>query len=377
MTSMTVTTIGTLGVMCCSRPGTPPLSEEGFCRRLSLVAPKYGLNIIAFCPQDVLNTEVKIQAYVYKQGQWVNVTVPFPDIVYDRCLFRKDEDLRAAAKLMSQVSKHKPWIVWSRGLPGKWQIYRTLKKDIRLLPYLPPTSLYQGAASLKQNLAAYGNEVFLKPQSGSQGKHTLYIKYDPLQHSYFIQGRSANNTPFTKELSHSSMVIPWIEHFTRKRNFLIQPYLHLQSREGYPFDIRVLMQKNESGQWTHTGMAVRRGKKGGITSNLHGGGRAVTVLPFLTKEFGITQAEQTTTELHQLSEVIPEILESHYGRLGELGIDFGMDMNGNIWLLEVNSKPGRTSFRQIDDPDSALLAAENPLRYARYLLLRQLRRVNS
>lgn len=173
------------------------------------------------------------------------------------------------------------------------------------------------------------------------------------------------------------MVIPWIEHFTRKRNFLIQPYLHLQSREGYPFDIRVLMQKNESGQWTHTGMAVRRGKKGGITSNLHGGGRAVTVLPFLTKEFGITQAEQTTTELHQLSEVIPEILESHYGRLGELGIDFGMDMNGNIWLLEVNSKPGRTSFRQIDDPDSALLAAENPLRYARYLLLRQLRRVNS
>lgn len=160
MTSMTVTTIGTLGVMCCSRPGTPPLSEEGFCRRLSLVAPKYGLNIIAFCPQDVLNTEVKIQAYVYKQGQWVNVTVPFPDIVYDRCLFRKDEDLRAAAKLMSQVSKHKPWIVWSRGLPGKWQIYRTLKKDIRLLPYLPPTSLYQGAASLKQNLAAMGTRFF-------------------------------------------------------------------------------------------------------------------------------------------------------------------------------------------------------------------------
>lgn len=70
----------------------------------------------------------------------------------------------------------------------------------------------------------------------------------------------------------------------------------------------------------------------------------------------------------KLSLTITGALEERYGRLGELGIDYGIDRDGNIWLLEVNSRPGRASFFQIRQPKCAFRAINRPLEYARYLI---------
>ncbi|MED4601859.1 hypothetical protein P9314_14260, partial [Paenibacillus validus] len=70
----------------------------------------------------------------------------------------------------------------------------------------------------------------------------------------------------------------------------------------------------------------------------------------------------------QLADTLPEVLESRHGRLAELGIDFGVDTGGHIWMLEVNSKPGRSIFTYLRDDKARLAAVANPLRYADYLL---------
>lgn len=124
-------------------------------------------------------------------------------------------------------------------------------------------------------------------------------------------------------------------------------------------------------------MAVRRGKLGSLTSNLHGGGRAEAVQPFLESEFGSRTMKRLIGTIETLSYQIPALLEEHHGRLAELGIDFGIDQCGNVWVLEVNSKPGRSVFQQMHDEQASLQSVRNPIMYARYLLLRQLRRVNS
>jgi hypothetical protein len=62
------------------------------------------------------------------------------------------------------------------------------------------------------------------------------------------------------------------------------------------------------------------------------------------------------------------VLESCHGRLVELGIDFGVDLDGYIWILEVNSKPGRSIFTYLQDDKARNRALENPIRYAKYLL---------
>ncbi|WP_042201120.1 YheC/YheD family protein, partial [Paenibacillus camerounensis] len=174
--------------------------------------------------------------------------------------------------------------------------------------------------------------------------------------------------PFHHHFRTLDQGLQWIHRFTGKHSYIMQPYLHLTSSLGQPFDVRVLMQKNGRGAWTLTGMAVRLGGHGSLTSNLHGGGTAVAVLPFLLAEFGSAGAE-LHDELAAAAALLPPLLEESFGRLGELGLDFGIDAGGRIYLLEANSKPGRTVFRLTGDRRAAKLAAENPLRYARHLLL--------
>jgi len=369
-------TLGTLGIMCCGRQSNPPFTDEGYCRKLSVLGKKYGIRVIVFRPADASRDRAYVHGFIYREGAWQQSRFPFPDIVYDRCLFHSRREFKLASSLLSDSRAAKDWTLWSRGLPGKWQVYRILKKDPTLLPYLPPTEIYRGTESLRKALDFYGGEAFLKPKGGSQGKNTLYVRDDRESGAWTIKGRDAQNRPVEKIFQSEAAAVRWVAEFTENRKYIIQPFLRLQSRGGRSFDTRVLMQKNEKGLWMRTGLAVREGASGSITSNLHGGGKALPVLPYLSGLFGAEQAERLTKVIGELSEKIPPILESHFGRLGELGIDFGIDTKGNVWLLEVNSKPGRTSIRQAGDPDSAVLASENPLRYARYLLLRQLRRVN-
>jgi hypothetical protein len=373
---MTLQPVGSFGILCSHKSGDPPFSEQHYCRRLSQASTKYGISVVVLCPQSI-QTHHQISGYIFRQGGWKKAIVPLPDIIYDRCFHKQKGDTRAISKMLTSSSIHKPSILWARGLPGKWQVYNQLKMDPTLFPHLPLTSYYSGSESLIENLITYQGQVFLKPQAGSQGKRTLHIQTSQCSKRFIIKGRDHHNKEFIQILDTETEGLTWVHQFICHRPYIIQPYLHLLNKQGHPFDIRVLMQKDGEGRWMLTGMAVRTGQHGGITSNLHGGGTATSVLPFLTQEFGTAPAEQMMTVLHKLSSSIPPILESYFGRLGELGIDYGIDKEGKVWILEANSKPGRTSFDHIGNPTIAILANENPLRYARYLLLRQLRRVNS
>nr|WP_284646838.1 YheC/YheD family protein [Paenibacillus chinjuensis] len=76
--------------------------------------------------------------------------------------------------------------------------------------------------------------------------------------------------------------------------------------------------------------------------------------------FGPEKARQLQKELTRLSELIPDVLESCHGRLVELGIDFGVDLDGYIWILEVNSKPGRSIFTYLQDDKARNRALKIP-----------------
>lgn len=369
--------IGSMGILCSSRTGNPPFSEQHFCRSLSQASSKYGISVIVLSPQTIHIKPFKVTGYIFEKDAWREVSVPMPDIIYDRCFYLQGKERRAASILLNSSKEQTPWMIWARGLPGKWKVHNKLKDEPTLKSYIPATSSYTGPESLMKSLLNYHKQIFLKPHIGSQGKSTLHIDMSNPSNQLTIKGRDHHNNTFIERFTKRSEGLEWIHQFIQHRPFIIQPYLHLYNKEGYPYDVRVLVQKNGEGRWTLTGMAVRQGYIGGMTSNIHGGGTATSVLPFLTQELGATAAEHIMTVLHNLSKEIPPILESHFGRLGELGIDFGIDTEGTVWLLEVNSKPGRSSFNHIGDQTSAVLATENPLRYARYLLLRQPRRVNS
>ncbi|MGG4552072.1 YheC/YheD family protein [Paenibacillus humicus] len=364
---------GIIGIMVSECAGPLPFAEAAFCRQLCHIGRRQKMTIYVFCPGWVTPGSRSIPGYTFENGKWIRKPFPAPDIIYDRCISHDKRQQRRKQRCLASLSEQQPFVYLARALTGKWSVYQALKKHRFIAPYLPDTIRYESPEHLNRWLLAQEGGAFLKPQNGTHGKRTLHVQNikGSLGDGLIITGRSGSNQLFRKKFRSKEDGLDWIHRFIANRAYLLQPYLRLNNSRDEPFDVRVLMQKNENGMWSMTGMAVRAGRKHSLTSNLHGGGTAHKAVPYLIKEFGEHRGIQTVRIIQRLAEAIPEHLESHFGRLAELGIDFGVEPGGHVWILEVNSKPGRSSFFRIGDMQGARKSVENPIQYARYLLLRK------
>lgn len=182
-----------------------------------------------------------------------------------------------------------------------------------------------------------------------------------------IQGRNAANKVFHTSFPSFQKAHQWMKGFIGKRIYVVQPYLELDTPERQPFDIRILFQKDPKEGWIETGRAVRVGKKESLTSNLDGGGTAVEPDGFLAKWYTKTQLEQINKDIQTILTHLPERLEKLHGPLIELGLDIGIDKQGQVWIIEVNSKPGRDSFKLSKNQEAYRLAIKTPMEYAKYV----------
>ncbi|MER2060657.1 MAG: YheC/YheD family protein, partial [Niallia sp.] len=46
-------------------------------------------------------------------------------------------------------------------------------------------------------------------------------------------------------------------------------------------------------------------------------------------------------EMAEIFSLLPSILEDSFSSLFEIGVDIGITPSGSLWILDVNSKPGR------------------------------------
>ncbi|MDB5055926.1 MAG: hypothetical protein JWM44_3976 [Bacilli bacterium] len=358
-----------VGIMVCETNTGPPLAQQSFFAQLCALGAKYNLLVYVFSPQHIHLNSATIQGYTYhpeNENHWASQELPLPDLIYDRSFFENRTQYikhRAAIRALLTIKKI-PYL--GRCLKGKWEVHKVLQTDALIAPHLPQTELLSNLSTLIRRLNDDG-DVVIKPEFGTHGKGILVVTKTE-NSDYFVQGRNNLNHCIRKKISDPIALCRWISLFIGSRNYLIQKYLPLLTKRGEAFDIRVLLQKNQHGDWTLTGMAVRLGQPLSITSNLHGGGTSHPLSPFLEQQFDPDQAEMIKVKAIQLAESIPRLLEQHFGRLAELGLDLGVDTAGQIWVIEVNSKPGRAVARCFSQPMAYQHAIHNPIHYARYLL---------
>lgn len=60
-------------------------------------------------------------------------------------------------------------------------------------------------------------------------------------------------------------------------------------------------------------------------------------------------------------------LEKSYGTFGEIGIDLGLDVEGELWFIESNAKPAKTTIHLLNEDDVLRQSYLKPLEYAKYL----------
>ncbi|WP_052807275.1 YheC/YheD family endospore coat-associated protein [Risungbinella massiliensis] len=363
----------TLGVIVCfskEMNRIPPFGESAFFRKLAEEARPLHFDLIIFNPKWVDWKQRSVQAwFLNAKGNWTSGTRNLPNLIYDRCFYQNLKQYKSYKPAILKLRNDPDIRLLGRPLGGKIQTYEILKQNEIIAPHLPETVLYQSPKDVFAMLTKH-ETALIKPNGGSHGIGVVGIT--PKEKGYILRGRTEANKPFHQELTSATQLAKWLEKFVGQTRYIVQPFLSLSTTEGIPFDLRILLQKNERRLWEQTGLAIRRGKSTSITSNLHGGGDAEKVGPFIEKHFPPFQVDQIWHQIDLLSFHVPMYIEENHGSLVELGLDLGIDQSGKVWILELNSKPGRSVFLRTGETEIRKRAIQLPILYANSLLTGQL-----
>jgi glutathione synthase/RimK-type ligase-like ATP-grasp enzyme len=360
----------TLGIIVCTVRRSPPFHEAGFFKRLALEGRRLGVGLLIFSPKQVDWNRRRVKGWTFstEENRWVAGEHPLPTLVYDRCFYTHSSQYREYKPFVMRLDKDPRVQLLGRGLVGKWDTHLILSRNASLLPHLPETRKWEGPDKALSFLRQH-RKIVIKPNGGSHGRGVAAIQHSG--NGYQVHGRTRENRFFHLTFDDESSLKQWLSRFVATTRYVMQPYLELNTPDGRPYDLRMLIQKNETGEWITTGMAIRTGKPHSLTSNLHGGGRAERAVPFLLRHFRQEQVEDIMEKIHWLAAVVPPHIERHHGRLLELGLDVGIDTDGRVWLLEVNSKPGRSVFILSGQKDVYRQATLLPIRVAQAIFNRQ------
>lgn len=337
--------------------------EQSFFSKIARFGHEYLIDTYLFTPKDIDISQKKIKGKKFCPlgNSWIDGIYPIPMFIYDRCFY--DEEIT--------FKENHPYVTWLKdqsniyflghGLPSKWFVYNTLEKYDSIRPYLPKTIQITSPQDIFSSIKS-DKAVLIKPSNGSQGKGIFVIVVDKAHYTLLAK----KELDVIQRKLNRGQIEHLVYKLTSKRNYLLQPFLSLKTKDGRPFDIRILVQKDEKGKWKEVGRGIRTGSQGNYTSNLSSGGEV-----FLYKHWldGLPVTEQIELEekLALLTKQIPTILEQNGKQLFEVGLDFGYDQDGKLWLLEVNSKPGRNVIiTSLPEKEEEMVKA--PILYCLYLL---------
>ncbi|HEX6923377.1 MAG TPA: YheC/YheD family protein [Bacillales bacterium] len=336
--------------------------EEKYFLDIGKNAAQLGLNAHKFIPADIdpYTEEITGETFDSDSGEWKRETFSIPEVLYDRCFYTSSHAYKTNAPIVEWLKNRTMFLGF--GLPNKSKVYEALQNESYLNDYTIDTIKAERADSIIDELEKK-NTLLLKPENGSQGKGILVLKK---QSENFIVQTDRRGKTVQKTFLRKSQLKKWLDNQLVRTSFLIQPFLTLQNEQNQPFDIRVVVQKNGSGNWSERGRGVRTGKSGALVSNLHSTGEIVDFEQWLSS-LPRNKRSFLQNELSSIINRVPPLLESSFGPLFELGLDIGVDQGGAVWILEANSKPGHQTILEGAGTDGNEIA-QAPLQYARYLL---------
>jgi len=328
----------------------PPFSRQKYLlRRFIAAGQKLGAVVYAFNPDGINRENQLIEGFFpYKNGSaeitWKKSYFPFPDVVHNRVLSRTTEKTAPVRQAVETAGDYGIKCFNPKFL-NKWETHDILQQNPKICKFLPETLKYTSCEKLQHFLAKHP-VVYLKPWHGSLGKDILRITKKQRICSYVHrQGKQTVSGVWqsTAEMSEA------LQTFVRQRSYLMQQGLDLVTYFGRVFDIRVLVQKNLTGYWEVSAVVARVGKAGSPFPNIAAGGSALAMEQVWPELFNQDwQTSPVREQISGLAFLVAGTLEHTLGNFGEMGLDVGIDTNGRVWLIEVNSKPSRKVFPQGD-----------------------------
>lgn len=346
-----------------------PIGDRSlFFSKLLSVQKSVGVVPFVFGEQHINWEEGLIEGYFYQKNGWERHIIPFPNVVYDRLPNRRSESQKEQQLVKSRM-QHEYLIPWyNPGFFNKLDIYEKLYSDFTVYKYLPETVPFTSFSHIEGMLSQYGS-VYMKPINGSLGLGVHQILFDKDENLYFCRYHDQQSV---KRLQKFSTLESLINHVFRKRplgNMLVQQGISLLKKDNRPIDFRIHTNKDANGSWQITAMAAKIAGSGSVTTHVKTGG----VIKTLDEIFSHEERDIYVPKLRDAALKLSYALEKQIdGIVGEIGFDLGIDKEGEIWLFEANSKPGRSIFIHPQLKEFDLLTRRLSIAFAVFLTERSI-----
>ncbi|MDQ1147203.1 hypothetical protein QE429_004030 [Bacillus sp. SORGH_AS 510] len=311
-----------------------------FFSKLLSVNKTVGALPFVFGEQHINWEQGTIEGYFYHQLSWKTVEVPFPNVIYDRLPNRRSENNPKLIKVKERLQKEYliPW--YNPGFFNKLEIYERLQQDTSVTRYLPETHPFTSFSIIETMLSKYGH-IFIKPQNGSLGLGVHQVIYDKLSDDYYCRYQDKEGINRLRKFTSLEKLINTVFANQSLENMLVQQGIHLIRYDQRSVDFRIHTNKDDVGKWHITAIAAKIAGLGSVTTHTRSGGEIKTVEEIFPKDECDFYIGKLTNAALLLSNVLDQSVE---GIIGEIGFDLGIDRNGEVWLFEANSKPGRSIF---------------------------------
>ena len=308
----------------------------------SAIANQEKVGFFYFTTKGVDFKNKLIKGKYYEQGIWKDKTFPFPDVVINSANQKTKTQKQIYYKLETMI----PYTSYPVG--SKTFVYSKLKKSKYLEQFLIPYKVVKNNTDILLFLSKY-NKVIVKPVRGHHGDNVVKIEE---KNDYFEVIEKDNIYQFD--------LIKLIDYLDNlPKNKVVQKFIDSSISSGEPFDFRLHLQKGKNGEWNITIIVPRIGSKNRVITNISQGSQMMEFIKFLRKEYrGDARNIQKQIETFAI-DFTYEFEKQYPYNFDELGIDIGFDKDKNIWVYEVNWRPGQIFIE--------VITARNAINYAIYL----------
>ncbi len=318
---------------------------------------KMGMQALIFGHQHIDPDKTHIHAFYFEKGSWKQGHFPIPKVIYNRIPNRKTEHHPEVILAKSVLEEQA--VLFNNNFFNKWEIYQCLMKDPACSFLVPETILHPSGKKIETMLQKYN--VYIKPIHGSRGNGIIKCRMLPageLECHYYLENKPQVNR-------YEKLAAFFQQHFPNGlEGYIAQQEIDLVQKRKSPLDFRVHVNKNHRNSWEVPLICAKFAGKGSLTTHVKRGGKVLLV----EEIFGEAEGQKLKKRLESMALLVAGMIEKNYTEtIGEIGIDFGIDKEGRVWLFEVNSKPGYSVFQHSKLQEQAETVLAYPFQFAFYL----------
>lgn len=318
------------------------LSKINILRTFSKHYEQLGGVLVAFSIPYMDKHSQMIKGVIYnpETDQWVKAVFPYPSSIFRKISLSWNHYL---------YSLYVNRIINQRGF-DKWMVHERLAMIQGIKEYLPATTLYRTQDDILYFLQQYDN-IYIKPTAGYMGRRIIKISKE--KDVFIVQRRKGKRKVKTYQMTNSELH-SFLEENVVQEKYIIQQGINLMSHRNQLIDFRVIIAKNEYGNWHDFGMIAKYGRRKSIVSNISSGGAAEMGEITIKKMLGLTddEVDKLRLKVSQIAVEVAKGMEKAFDvSYGDLSLDIGIDQDHRVWIIEVNGLGDHTIAIDAGNPE--------------------------